>query len=134
MQTTGQKVMTHGASWIDPDGKEHGIDEFDDHFDVAVDIVDKTEENIGDDPILQLLKGGWIRRRGNSFEVYKNPTRNQKDIIFMLAKEHGYNQIWVDGTFGGVGTIPKQIVHGDSPEALYESKKLVNLILNEKGI
>jgi hypothetical protein len=128
-----QKVMTHGASWIDPDGKEHGIDEFDDHFDVAVDIVDKTEEDIGDDPILQLLKGGWVRRRGNSFEVYKNPTQNQKDIIFMLAKEHGYSQIWVDGTFGGVGTIPKTIIHNQPPEDLYESRQNTEKAFFEKG-
>ncbi len=129
-----QRAMTHGASWIDPDGVEHGIDEFDDHLDMAGVLIDvegiSAEEGV-DDPILQLLERGWIRRRGNSFEVYKNPTRNQKDIIFMLAKEHGFNQIWVDGTFGGVGTIPKQIVHGDSPEALYESQKLTDLILNE---
>jgi hypothetical protein len=124
--------------WIDPKGKFVGISlnsepisDWDSYYAAPQHETDAAArlEKMGvgltniDDPVYELMKRGWIRVDQNSFQVYKLD-RNAKDIIFMFAKEHNLDAIFLDETDDDFRVIPK--LRGDPPEALYES------IINEQ--
>lgn len=101
--------------WISPKGEivELGAEEDMTHGDYAANhILPEYEEDFGEAQV-EALRMGWIAQRGNSFICYRL-TRNEKDIIFMRAKEMGYERIYVSQQ-------GNDILNNDPPEMLYES-------------
>lgn len=97
--------------WIEPSGKTHHF--LDTHYDIA------TKEFGANEP-LELLRKGWIRQRGPNFEAVGPLSNKTKDIIFLRAKELGYEKIWVDvKSFNGSYLWHEQLIDRE-PEALYE--------------
>ncbi len=103
--------------WIDPDGNRFEVY---DHDRWALrHLLTTVGYNIKDSylsPVTTLLKMGWIREINNRFEVYRL-TRKEKDTIFKIAKDHGYDKIWVDES-------ERPVIKDEPPEDLYESVQL----------
>jgi len=62
--------------------------------------------------IYRLLRLGWIRVIGNNFEICKID-RNIKDFIFLFAKEHGLDKIFVELT--DESDRPRTLIFDDQP-------------------
>jgi len=125
------------CGFINPDGQFYNTAECDlknTHSELATKLIDKLdiqhsqyklsdsdEYSITHSNIFELLKRGWIRISGNNFQTYRL-TRNEKDLIFMFAKEHKLNEIWVEETRDN--EWGRVVLTNQPPEALYEQRIL----------
>jgi hypothetical protein len=99
--------------WIEPSGKVHHF--LDRHIDFA--------QNIGEIDLQSLLNKGWIRQYGNSFDTIGPLNNKIRDLIFMRAKELGYEKIYVDVFDKHGNFIWKEQLINQEPEALYEYRE-----------
>jgi hypothetical protein len=114
-----------GASWISPNGIiEYIGDDYYDHASAAKILAKKynikflsrrTESESRQSAMGALFINGWVRQSFCNFECYLF-SRNEKDNIFIRAKDCGCNRITVDIMKSGVS------LDRISPEELYESK------------
>jgi hypothetical protein len=105
--------------WIDPNGKFYSTPR-EQHYEFAEKELDKLSPNTNPErvhAIFSLMKLGWIRVNGSGFQLYRL-TRNEKDLIFMFAKDHNMKYIWVDRTDDDLDS--HDVLVGEEPEKLYE--------------
>lgn len=127
--TRRQLLFLDLACWIEPNGKIWK--DIGEHDRAAYEIVKKLRMEIDESGSIQdkrsrassiLFDAGWIRQRGCSFEC-KKLTSREKDTIFIRAKEIDCEKIYVETEYNS------EVIFNEPPEALYEQRSLVEMVM-----
>jgi hypothetical protein len=130
-----ERAFMAPGSWIDPNGRVYKLSRlYETHRealfsgqlnDFAYNISSAKEtipEEIDSETQAEresrFLHDGWIMQRDNTFTIFEPLDRNKKDIIFMFAKENGFDKIYVSSDM-------RSILENDPLEMLYEQNQLI---------